>query len=209
VRRRELLAGAAASAVATGCGYALQGRGIGTRMLEQLSEIARRQGIRTFDASVLADNRRMMDVFLDCGYSVTTRVDSGVVHVAIALEPTASFVEKAAQRATRGYRLDEGVLRAAKRGRHRCQSDARQRSAPRFCTTDRDGFTGIHRAGSSGRPRDRRPARVAARRRHTGADRSRDRRGAGGARARRRGRLPREGRARHLRHQRGLRRVGT
>jgi acetyl coenzyme A synthetase (ADP forming)-like protein len=78
---------------------ALQGRGIGTRMLEQLSDIARRQGIRTFDASVLADNRRMMNVFLDCGYSVTSRIDRGVVHVTLGLEPTASFVEKAAQRA--------------------------------------------------------------------------------------------------------------
>lgn len=78
---------------------ALQGRGIATRMLEQLSEIARRQGIRTFDASVLADNRRMLNVFLDCGYSVTTRVESGVVQVTITLEPTASFVEKSAQRA--------------------------------------------------------------------------------------------------------------
>ena len=78
---------------------ALQGRGIGTRMLEQLAEIARRQGIRTFDASVLAENRRMMDVFLDCGYSVTTRLEGGVVHVTLGLDPTPSFVEKAAERA--------------------------------------------------------------------------------------------------------------
>ncbi len=78
---------------------ALQGRGIGTRMLEQLAEVARRQGIRTFDASVLADNRRMMDVFFDSGYSVTSRLEGGVVHVTVGLEPTASFVEKSAERA--------------------------------------------------------------------------------------------------------------
>jgi acetyl coenzyme A synthetase (ADP forming)-like protein len=78
---------------------ALQGRGIGTRMLEQLSEIARRRGIRTFDASVLAGNRRMLDVFTDCGFSVTTRQGGGVVEVTIGLEPTASFVAKSAERA--------------------------------------------------------------------------------------------------------------
>ena len=78
---------------------ALQGRGIGTRMLEQLSEIARRRGIRTFDASVLAGNRRMLDVFTDCGFSVTTRQAGGVVEVTIGLEPTASFVAKSAERA--------------------------------------------------------------------------------------------------------------
>jgi acetyl coenzyme A synthetase (ADP forming)-like protein len=78
---------------------ALQGRGIGTRMLEQLCEIARRQGIGIFEASVLAGNRRMMDVFVDCGYSVTSRLEGGVVYVTLGLEPTASFVEKAAERA--------------------------------------------------------------------------------------------------------------
>ena len=78
---------------------ALQGRGIGTRMLEQLSEIARRRGIRSFEASVLADNRRMLDVFTDCGFPVTTRVDGGVVQVTIGLEPTANFVARSAERA--------------------------------------------------------------------------------------------------------------
>ena len=78
---------------------ALQGRGIGTRMLEQLADTARRRGIRTFDASVLADNRRMLDVFFDCGYPVTSRFEGGVVHVTLGLEPTPSFVEKAAARA--------------------------------------------------------------------------------------------------------------
>ena len=78
---------------------ALQGRGIGTRMLEQLSEIARRRGIRSFEAAVLADNRRMLEVFTDCGFLVTSRVDGGVVQVTIGLEPTANFVARSAARA--------------------------------------------------------------------------------------------------------------
>ena len=39
---------------------ALQGRGVGTRMLETLADIAREHGIQTFDAYVMHDNQRMM-----------------------------------------------------------------------------------------------------------------------------------------------------
>jgi acetyl coenzyme A synthetase (ADP forming)-like protein len=78
---------------------ALQGRGIATRMLEHLSEAARAQGIRTFDASVLADNRRMMDVFRDCGFAITSRLEGGVLNVSLGLEPTEAFVERSAARA--------------------------------------------------------------------------------------------------------------
>jgi acetyl coenzyme A synthetase (ADP forming)-like protein len=92
-------AGSDRAEVAFAIADALQGRGIGTRMLEQLADTARRRGIRTFDASVLADNRRMLDVFFDCGYPVTSRLEGGVVHVILGLEPTPSFVEKAAERA--------------------------------------------------------------------------------------------------------------
>jgi acetate---CoA ligase (ADP-forming) len=78
---------------------ALQGRGIGTRLLERLADLARGNGIRTFDAFVLGENQRMMDVFLDSGYRITRRIEQGVVHVTLALERTADFVEKAARRA--------------------------------------------------------------------------------------------------------------
>src|SRR5512144_1126983 len=43
----------------------LHGRGIGTRMLERLAEIARARGVRVFEAYVLGENRRMMEVFLE------------------------------------------------------------------------------------------------------------------------------------------------
>src|SRR6201999_2354310 len=46
---------------------ALQGRGIATRMLERLATIAYENGIRAFEAYVLGDNRKMMDVFLNTG----------------------------------------------------------------------------------------------------------------------------------------------
>jgi acetate---CoA ligase (ADP-forming) len=75
-----------------------RGRGIGTRMLECLAEIGRGSGIRIFDAYVLGDNRRMMDVFLESGFAVTRQLDHGVFHVSLDLELSAVFTERAAQR---------------------------------------------------------------------------------------------------------------
>ncbi len=58
---------------------ALQGQGIGTRLLERLAEIARARGIRTFEAEVLAPNRRMIDVFRNCGFAARERrIEGGV-----------------------------------------------------------------------------------------------------------------------------------
>ncbi len=47
---------------------ALQGQGVGTRLLERLAEIARAHGVTTFEAEVLGHNRRMIDVFRNCGF---------------------------------------------------------------------------------------------------------------------------------------------
>ena len=77
---------------------ALQGRGVGTRMLEVLAGIARDHRITTFDAYVLYDNRQMMDVFLDSGFEAERRLDGGVFHVVLALDPTARYEARAAGR---------------------------------------------------------------------------------------------------------------
>jgi acetyl coenzyme A synthetase (ADP forming)-like protein len=77
----------------------LQGRGVGTRLLERLAEIARGQGIETFDAYVLGENRRMIEVLLDSGYEVSRRLDGGVFHVALSLKTTAAYLERSASRA--------------------------------------------------------------------------------------------------------------
>jgi acetyl coenzyme A synthetase (ADP forming)-like protein len=81
---------------------ALQGQGIGTRLLERLAEIARARGITTFEAEVLGHNRRMLDVFRNCGFDITERrVEGGVERVRLALAPTASYEEHAADRSAR------------------------------------------------------------------------------------------------------------
>jgi acetate---CoA ligase (ADP-forming) len=78
---------------------ALQGHGIGTRLLERLASIARDEGIDRFDAYVLAGNRRMLDVFRDSGFAVTTTIEDGLCHVALAIGVTEDFADKAAARA--------------------------------------------------------------------------------------------------------------
>jgi acetyl coenzyme A synthetase (ADP forming)-like protein len=77
---------------------AVQGHGIGTRLLEQLAKFAREAGINTFDANVLGANRQMLDVLRNSGFTETVRIDRGVCHVALALAVTDRFVEQAAVR---------------------------------------------------------------------------------------------------------------
>ncbi len=77
---------------------ALQGRGIATRMLDRLTEIAREKGISTFDAYVLGDNRKMMDVFMHTGFAVERRLDGGVFQVTFPIAPTPEYEERAALR---------------------------------------------------------------------------------------------------------------
>ena len=75
-----------------------QGHGIGTRLLEHLARRAREQRITQFDAYVMADNRRMLDVFRDSGFAVTTAVEDRLYHVSVDLDLTSVFQEKAAAR---------------------------------------------------------------------------------------------------------------
>ena len=63
-----------------------QGRGVGTLLLEHLAAIARRQGIDTFEAYVLGENNRMLEVFEASGFTVQRALDTGVFHVSF---PTA------------------------------------------------------------------------------------------------------------------------
>jgi acetyl coenzyme A synthetase (ADP forming)-like protein len=77
---------------------AVQGHGIGTRLLEQLAKVAREAGITTFDAYVLGNNRQMLEVFRNSGFTETVRLAGGICHVALSLAVTDQFVEQAAAR---------------------------------------------------------------------------------------------------------------
>ncbi len=66
----------------------LQGKGVGTRLLERLAAHASRAGIEEFIAQVLPQNSAMLNVFRDAGFASTRRLDEGVVEVSLALEQT-------------------------------------------------------------------------------------------------------------------------
>jgi acetyl coenzyme A synthetase (ADP forming)-like protein len=57
-----------------------QGRGIGTQLLQHLAEYARRHGITSFRAFVLADNHAMIRVFRDARFRMHRDLDEGGVY---------------------------------------------------------------------------------------------------------------------------------
>ncbi|HKG22431.1 MAG TPA: bifunctional GNAT family N-acetyltransferase/acetate--CoA ligase family protein [Blastocatellia bacterium] len=77
---------------------ALQGRGIASRMLGMLAEVAREHRIAVFEAYVMGDNRKMMDVFIGSGFEVARRLDGGIFYVTFPITPTARYEERAALR---------------------------------------------------------------------------------------------------------------
>ncbi|MBL8150196.1 MAG: GNAT family N-acetyltransferase [Blastocatellia bacterium] len=77
---------------------ALQGRGIGTKLLERLAQIAQDNDINTFEADVLSNNYKMIDLFLNSGFDVKRHVDSGVLQFEFNIEQSKKFEEKAAER---------------------------------------------------------------------------------------------------------------
>ena len=70
-----------------------QGRGIGTRLLEQLAARAAAVGIERFVAYVLPDNRAMLGVFESAGFQLTRELEGGEVEVQFPLAATESYRE--------------------------------------------------------------------------------------------------------------------
>jgi acetyl coenzyme A synthetase (ADP forming)-like protein len=63
-----------------------QHRGIGTELLQLLTLHARRNGIASFNAMVLAENNQMMRLFRNSGYSLERTLDEGVYSVRFPIE---------------------------------------------------------------------------------------------------------------------------
>ena len=66
------------------------GLGIGSLLLEHLAAAARSGGVATFVAEVLLENRAMLGVLSDAGFTVTRQVDDGVVDVRLDTRMTAT-----------------------------------------------------------------------------------------------------------------------
>ena len=86
-RLRDPTAAEAAFAVAD----QLQGRGIGTRLLERLAALAAEEGIERFVAEVLPDNRAMLGVFEGAGLEVTRELDGGEFEVCFPIASTEQY----------------------------------------------------------------------------------------------------------------------
>ncbi|WP_030277379.1 GNAT family N-acetyltransferase [Streptomyces sp. NRRL B-24484] len=67
-----------------------QGRGVASALLEHIGAVAQERGIRRFTAEVLPENRKMVKVFTDAGYTQHRSFADGVVHLEFDLEPTAA-----------------------------------------------------------------------------------------------------------------------
>ena len=65
-----------------------QGRGAGTRMLEQLAAIAADRGISRFDAEVMFGNQAMLGVFEGAGFVVRRQASFGELTVSLDITPT-------------------------------------------------------------------------------------------------------------------------
>lgn len=78
--------------------HALQGRGIGTAMLDLLARAAWDRGVRVFHAEFRRDNDAIMRMFAGSGFEVAHRTDGAICHVTISLEHTQKYAERAAER---------------------------------------------------------------------------------------------------------------
>jgi acetyl coenzyme A synthetase (ADP forming)-like protein len=70
-----------------------QGRGVGTLLLEHLAPIARSHGISEFEADVLGENNRMLEMFAQSGFGVKRSMEDGIFHVTFPTEETEQVIE--------------------------------------------------------------------------------------------------------------------
>jgi len=69
----------------------VQARGLGTLLLEHLGSMARHRGVTRFVAEVLAENSRMIRVFIDAGMPYRITTDGPERHVEISLTEDETF----------------------------------------------------------------------------------------------------------------------
>ena len=75
-----------------------QGRGVATRILEQLAEIGAEQGIVRFDAEVMDSNQAMLAVFGRAGFGVRSKLDFDELLVSLDIQPTEAVQERIEER---------------------------------------------------------------------------------------------------------------
>lgn len=89
---------------------AAHGHGVGTLLLEHLAAWSRTAGVVRFTADVLTENRQMLQVFTDAGFSATRRRRSGVVSWELTTSATESAQAAADERERNAERSSLGPL---------------------------------------------------------------------------------------------------
>jgi acyl-CoA synthetase (NDP forming)/GNAT superfamily N-acetyltransferase len=103
----------------------LQGKGIGTLLLEHLASSQRQLGVTQFVADVMADNSGMLHVFHDAGFTVREKRDHGTVTLEMDTEATDAAVssadarERAAEARSLRPLLQPRTVAVVGAGRHR------------------------------------------------------------------------------------------
>jgi len=62
-----------------------QQKGMGTLMMNYLSEIAKKRGVKSFYAKVMPENKAMLAIFYNSGYKVNTEFDGDIYHITYEL----------------------------------------------------------------------------------------------------------------------------
>jgi acetyl coenzyme A synthetase (ADP forming)-like protein len=84
--------------VAFAVGDPFQGRGLSTALLERLAVHAARQGFERFQASTLAENHAMLEVFRDSGFEIRSKTSAGVVELKLSLTMSDEGIRSAEER---------------------------------------------------------------------------------------------------------------
>ena len=72
--------------------FQFQGKGLGTLLLERLAVMAERAGIRRFQATTLASNTQMLEVFRDSGFEIRSKLAGSAVDVEFTLASSVASV---------------------------------------------------------------------------------------------------------------------
>ncbi len=75
-----------------------QGKGLASALLERLAVLAAVAGFRRFQATTLADNTAMLEVFRDSGFEIRSKSTSGCIDVQLSLAPSLESVTSAEER---------------------------------------------------------------------------------------------------------------
>lgn len=102
---------------------AVQGKGLGSVLLEHLAAAGRELGVRRFLADVLPQNARMLRVFTDAGYDVEQAYDDGIMAVSFTIRPTDRSLAVLGERERRAEALSMAAVLAPRRVLLVCAGD--------------------------------------------------------------------------------------